>query len=126
MTMPLLPKISRRRRSSVHQDELDKKLIQFEANIGGQLFGPIPQGHQRQFFCLDEHTWVWHEAWQDKNGKPKSVTTRYDVRPTGVLKLQNNGVYQQLSDEEARNLYLTTQLYRDRVKAAYQQLFQGA
>jgi hypothetical protein len=104
--------------------KLRRKLMRKEAEIGGRLFGPLPKGHRRQFFCLDEHTWVWYEEWPDKNGQHKSVTTRYDVRPNGILKIQDGKAYQRLSREETRNLYRTTQLYRERVNAFYQQVLQ--
>jgi hypothetical protein len=109
-----------------HRAEIESKLIHYEAKIGGQLFGPVPEGHQRQFFCLDENTWIWHESWLDNSGNRQSVTTRYDVRPNGVLKLQNGKVYQRLSRDEARNLYKTTQLYAQRVSAEYQRMLQTA
>lgn len=117
----ILPRTDDERRVAV-----ERSLIQREAQIGGELFGPIPKGRRREFFCLDEHTWVWHEEWTDKNGQRQTVTTRYDVRPNGVLKLQNGKVYQRLSKEEARNLYRTTELYRERVTAEYQRMLQTA
>jgi hypothetical protein len=119
--MNFLPKILPRS-AAERRAEIERELIRREAEIGGQLFGPIPKGHQRQFFCLDEHTWVWHEAWKDKKGRNKSITTRYDVRPNGVLKLQDGKVYQRLSRDEALNLYRTAQLYRQKVAAEYRRL----
>ncbi len=120
--MQLLPKILRsstaQRQTSDYRD-----LIRREAKIGGQLFGPIPAGHSREFFCLDEHTWVWHEQWTDEQGKPQVVTTRYEVRPgAGVLKIQNNQTYQRLSPQEAVNLYKAVGLYEKRVTPLYQGL----
>ena len=32
----------------------DRRLIEMESRIGRELFGPIPAGHRRDFFCLDE------------------------------------------------------------------------
>lgn len=116
--MAFLPKIYRssddQRRAEAHRD-----LIRREAKIGGQLFGPVPSGHQREFFCLDEHTWVWHEAWTDEQGRPQVVTTRYEVRPSGVLKIQNNQAYQTLSFAEALNLYKAVENYENRVAPLY-------
>jgi hypothetical protein len=94
--------------------ELYKALIHYEAKIGGELFGAIPKGTRREFFCLDERTWVWHEEWDDKAGH-HVVTTRYDVRPNGVLKSQGSNSYQALTNEEARNLYKAVTLYYQRV-----------
>jgi hypothetical protein len=104
------------------QAELERKLLRREAQIGGQLFGPVPKGHNRQFFCLDQYTWIWHEEWLDENRKRHVVTTRYDVRPNGVLKQQDGQTYQPISREEARNLYRAVQQYRERVEADFASL----
>lgn len=77
--------------------DLYKALIHHEAKMGGELFGPVPKGNRREFFCLDEHTWVWHEEWTDKNGQRQFMMTRYDVRPSGVVKSQGHNSYQSLS-----------------------------
>jgi len=116
--MKLLPKITRntagQRRNKAYDD-----LIRREAKIGGNMFGAIPAGHQREFFCLDEHTWVWHEQWTDAQGKVQAITTRYEVRPDGVLKIQNDQLYQSLTSEEATNLYKAVELYSQRVLPLY-------
>lgn len=94
--------------------DLRRDLLRHEARIGGTLFGPIPAGHRREFFCLDEHTWVWHEEWIDAAGQTKHRTTRYDVRPDGILKSQN-GHYQAIEIDEAKRLQTAAHLYRHRV-----------
>lgn len=94
--------------------DLYRKLLRHEAKIGGEVFGPVQPGGRREFFCLDEHTWVWHEEWTDKNGQRQFTTTRYDVRPSGVLKSQN-GQYKSVSPNEARNLLRAARLYQRRV-----------
>lgn len=94
--------------------KLLRALIHYESKIGGQLFGPIPEGHRREFFCLDRHTWVWHEEWDDAQGH-HAVTTRYDVRPDGILKSQGGHSYQRLNPDEARNFYNAVELYGQRV-----------
>lgn len=118
--MGFIPKIVRKTDDQRRADA-ERELIRQEAIIGGQLFGPIPQGHRRDFFCLDEHTWVWHEEWLENNQR-KAVTTRYDVRPSGVLKSQVGQPYQPLSADEAKNFYLATQQYGQHVGHKYQQL----
>lgn len=123
--MNLMPKIFPRTDAATISANLEREYIRAEAKIGGQLFGPVPKGRERQFFCLDEHTWVWHEEWQS-NGKRQAITTRYEVRPNGVLKAQTGKPYQRLSDNEARNLYQAVGLYRQRVGAYYQNLLQSA
>ncbi len=94
---------------------LQHNLLREEAKIGGQLFGPLPKGHDRQFFCLDKHTWVWHEEWLDSNGQRHVIMTRYDVRPSGILKSQNGSHYTRVSDKEAKHLWDAANLYRERV-----------
>lgn len=99
-----------RDRAAVYQ-----AMLRREAHLGGQLFGPVARGNRREFFCLDKHTWVWHEEWVDSKGVRKTKTTRYDVRPTGVLKAQDGLSYQQLSNSEAVNLRRAIELYYQHV-----------
>jgi hypothetical protein len=94
-----------------------RDLIRREATIGGKLFGPIQPGGRREFFCLDAHTWVWHEEWVDQTGKRHMVTTRYDVRPHGIFKAQDGQPYQPLLGQEVVHFYKATKLYDKRVKA---------
>lgn len=101
-------------RTEQRKADLYRNLIRREAQIGGTVFGPVPEGVRREFFCLDKHTWVWHEEWRDEDGQQHMRTTRYDVRPTGVIKSQN-GMYQSLSDTEAVNLRDAIKLYHQRV-----------
>ncbi|MDQ5972274.1 MAG: hypothetical protein QG553_433 [Patescibacteria group bacterium] len=96
-----------------------RDLIRREAKIGGKLFGPIPSGHRREFFCLDEHTWVWYEEWVDGSNQKQSKTTRYDVRPNGVIKVQDGHQSQYVGLDEARNLYQAVELYNQRIDAEY-------
>lgn len=101
-------------REEERRAELYRNLIRHEAKIGGQLFGPVRPGGRREFFCLDKHTWVWHEEWIDANRQHQTRTTRYDVRPNGILKAQN-GQYQAVGPVEANKLYEAAKLYRERV-----------
>lgn len=102
--------------------QFKKALLHFEARIGGMVFGPIPKNHRREFFCLDRHTWVWHEEWIDAYGQHQAVTTRYDVRPSGVVKSQGPASYQALTPEETRNFRQAVIMYHKRVKAEYQRM----
>lgn len=95
--------------------DLYRKLMRHEAKIGGELFGPVAPGGRREFFCLDKHTWVWHEEWIDNNGQHQYATTRYDFRPGGIIKSQN-GQYRPVSYHEAVNLRNAMQMYGERVK----------
>ncbi|HSX33621.1 MAG TPA: hypothetical protein VLF91_04775 [Candidatus Saccharimonadales bacterium] len=94
-----------------------RDLIRREAKIGGQLFGPIPEGGRREFFCLNATTWVWHEEWVDANGVRRAVTTRYDIRPHGIYKAQDGQPYVPLAGDEARHFLKAAKLYNKRVQA---------
>jgi len=106
--------------------EVNKALIHYEARLGGELFGPLAAGGRREFFCLDKHTWVWHEEWMDTNGKRQVMTTRYDVRPNGILKSQGGSSYQKISGKEADNFYKVTEMYLKRVLGEYDRMLQVA
>jgi hypothetical protein len=84
--------------------EAYRQAIHEEAKVGGRLFGEVPKGNRREFFCLDEHTWIWHEEWNDANGEHHVLTTRYDVRPHGIFKAQDGQPYQPLTMEETLRL----------------------
>jgi hypothetical protein len=95
--------------------KLYRDLLRHEAQIGGTVFGAVPKDRRREFFCLDEHTWVWHEEWTDESGKHNVMTTRYDVRPSGIVKSQNGSHYQNVSAEEAERLLEAAKLYKQRI-----------
>lgn len=97
--------------------ELYRDLIRHEAKIGGELFGPIPKGGRREFFCLDKRTWVWHEEWTDDNGQQHSKTTRYDVRPNAIFKAQDGSHYKPVSEQEAKHLKEAAVLYEKRIRS---------
>lgn len=124
MSLAFLPKITPRTPAD-RQASIERELINREAKIGGKLFGPLAKGHVRQFFCLDEHSWIWHESWTDKNGQHQTITTRYDIRPSGILKTQNGQGYQRLSRSEVQNFRQATRLYQQRVRADYQRMAQN-
>ena len=99
------------------EDRLEeyRNIIRQEAQVGGKLFGPIAPGGRREFFCLDENTWVWHEEWVDERGLRNSVTTRYDVRPNGILKAQDKRPYQYIGYDEAQRFYQAVSMYNKQV-----------
>lgn len=124
----MLKGIFRQTKAKKHQQrkaEIHRALLHYQARLGGELFGPIPKGGRREFFCLDERTWVWHEEWIGQNGKRQVLTTRYDVRPTGVFKSQGANAYQTLSLAEAQNLYHAIKLYEQRIGAELRRLAQA-
>ncbi len=93
--------------------EAYRDAMRLGAKLGGRVFGPVPQGVRREFFCLDEHTWVWHEEWTDANRQHQIRTTRYDIRPHGVFKAQDGQPYQPISRDEANNLVGAMRRYRE-------------
>ncbi|HPG37289.1 MAG TPA: hypothetical protein PK865_00680 [Candidatus Saccharibacteria bacterium] len=108
----LLPQSNDQRREALY-----RKTMRENAVMGGKLFGPIPKGHRREFFCLDRSSWVWHEEWLDSAGKNHVVTTRYDVRPQGILKSQGKHSYQLVQGDELRNFYQAVTMYCDKLRA---------
>lgn len=121
--MKLLDNIAQQK-AARRRAELRRGLLRYGARLGGSLFGPIPKGHRREFFCLDKHTWIWHEEWMDEKGQRQIVTTRYDIHPYGVLKSQGSNSYQRLSVAEARNLYRAIEQYQARFGAELHRLAQ--
>jgi len=121
--MKILPKFAQlkanERRARAYSD-----MIRQEAKIGGELFGPVPTGHRREFFCLDKYTWIWHEEWIDARKQRRIITTRYDVRANAVLKAQDGQPYQPVPYDEAINLYQAVELYEHRVNEFYSQQLQ--
>lgn len=97
--------------------EAYRRAIQEEAKVGGKLFGPVPEGRNREFFCLDERTWVWHEEWTDDNGEQRSVTTRYDLTPKGIFKAQDGRPYTKITPDEAERLELAAKQYNQAIDA---------
>lgn len=89
-------------------------LIRKEAKIGGQLFGIAPANVSRSFFCLDEHTWVWHEDVSQANGSIKSNIIRYEVQPDRIVKIIDGNRYL-LSDNEKRNFHKAVTSYQRKV-----------
>lgn len=125
--MNLLPKfLPAADKATQRRIQFKRDLLHHEAKIGGELFGPIPANHRREFFNLDKHTWIWHEEWLDATGQRQIVTTRYDVRPNGILKSQGDNSYQRLNDAELRNFYQAAKLYHERITGEYDRMLQAA
>ena len=111
-----LPKGKRAQRQMSERD-----LLQLESDIGRELFGPIPKGHRREFFCLDEKTCIWYEAYKDANGKEVESTTRYEVQGEKILKVQAGARYSYLEGAELDNLLRAVGMYYERVmRGVYQ------
>jgi hypothetical protein len=108
--------------SQTRSIEIRRNILRDMAQMGGTLFGPIPKGARREFFCLDEHTWIWHEEWTDAKNAHHVRTTRYDVRPHGIFKAQDGQPYQPLSPEETRHLYMAAWQYQHNMHAKFDPL----
>lgn len=93
----------------------ERDLLGMESKIGAELFGPVPVGGRREFFCLDENNWMWYEEWRDQSGKPQSSTIRYELHENGVVKVQEGARYSYLEGAELENFLQATKLYHDRV-----------
>jgi hypothetical protein len=88
--------------------------LTLESEIGAQIFGPIPAGVRREFFCLDERTWIWHEEKLDKKNS-EAATIRYEINQHGVLKVQEGARYSYLEGEELKNFAVAVRMYYEQV-----------
>ena len=102
--------------------ELYRRIMRREAEIGGHLFGPVPIGARREFFCLDEHNWMWHEEWTDAAGHPRTKTTRYYVTPDGIFKSQDGQPQHRVEGQEAKNFEAAVKLYVEQVPSELRNL----
>lgn len=94
----------------------ERELIQLESQIGVTIFGAMPPHvTRREFFNLDESTWIWHEEITKQDGKTEELTTRYEVQPKGVLKVQPNYHYSYLDGVELQNFVLAAKEYYERI-----------
>ena len=91
-------------------------LINAESELGRTLFGPIPAGHQREFFVAKRNVWIWHESWVDQLGIQQEMTIRYEVRPTGVYKCPTGGAYRKIEGAELENFRRAAHSYLNLVK----------
>ncbi len=92
-----------------------RELLSLESEIGATIFGEIPKDRRREFFCLDEKNWVWHEEWTDEKKNIYSNTIRYEIDEKGVLKIQPGPRYSYLEGEELQNFGLAIRIYYERV-----------
>ncbi len=89
----------------------ERDLLRQESKVGATLFGPVPKGHTREFFCLDESTWVWHEEWKDEKGVQRQSTVRYEIHPNGILKVSDGPRYTFIEGDELENFAKATRAY---------------
>jgi len=92
----------------------ERDLLRMESQIGATLFGPVAPGHRREFFCLDESTWIWHEEWKDEKGVERQSTVRYELHPKGILKVTEGPRYTFIEGDELDNFVEATRIYYER------------
>lgn len=90
-------------------------LINAESRLGSAIFGPIPEGHRREFFHDRQNIWIWHEDWRDGDNF-RQMTVRYEVRTSGIYKKVSTGKYFKLEGEELINFRKATRAYLYMIK----------
>jgi hypothetical protein len=99
-----------------------RELMRRESQIGATLFGPIPSGHQRDFFCLDARTWVWIEQWYDHEAKSaKMMQVQYEFQTRGVLKSVDGVAVGFVQADELARLLKAIYTYQQKV---HQEIYQ--
>lgn len=93
----------------------ERDLIRLESEIGSQIFGALPHGHRREFFCLDSTTWIWYEEWYDENRRFQTSTIRYEINQNGVLKVQEGARYSYLDGQEYEHFAMAMKMYFEQV-----------
>lgn len=91
-------------------------LINAESALGRTIFGPIPSGHQREFFEYRKNIWIWYESFTKPSGGLQEMTIRYEVRPSGVYKRPGNGTYRKIQGVELDNFRKAAQAYLGLIK----------
>lgn len=102
---------------SAHKQAIrQQNLLRREAQVGAAVFGPVPAGHHREFFCLDRYTWVWSEEWFDeKTSMMQHMTVRYEFQQNAILKIVNNVPKGYVEGKELQNLHTAIKAYGKKV-----------
>lgn len=94
----------------------ERDLLRMESAVGRSIFGDAPHGVKREFFCLDERTWIWYEQWKDAvTLEQKERTIRYEVHSKGVIKIQEGQPYIVLEGSELKNFEVAVRVYYEKV-----------
>ena len=113
---PITPMLKVSKKERTPEMLTPRELIQKESNIGQAIFGQLPPHvARREFFNLDEKTWIWHEEVKSGDIHRREVTTRYELQPQGVLKVQPGPRYTYLEGVELDNFCQAVQAYYERV-----------
>ncbi len=93
-----------------------RELIQQESLLGQSIFGvPSADIIRRDFFNLDEKTWIWHEVKRGAGDVTIETTTRYEIKPTGVLKVLPGSQYVYIEGAELQNFMRAVRHYYERI-----------
>ena len=104
-----------KRRSEYRPKISTRDLINAESELGRTIFGPIPTGHEREFFQVEKNVWIFHESWYEFNVRRES-TIRYEVRRDGVFKKTAKMNYQKITGAELENFRKALHTYLKLVK----------
>lgn len=88
-----------------------RDLIDLESKLGATIFGEMPEGGRREFFNLDEKTWIWYEEWVDGAGNTRELTTRYEIQENQIVKVQPGPRYEVLTGRELQNFKIAVMAY---------------
>ena len=114
--MPI-KKLLKRQKSTAYSNKLSyEELMNAESKLGSTLFGPIPDGHQREFFAFKKNVWIWYERWSGQDGTLQELTIRYEVKPAGIFKRAGNGNYEKIHGAELENFRRAVHSYLQLVK----------
>ena len=80
-----------------------RDLVDLESSLGATIFGAIPEGHRREFFNVDNDTWIWHEEWAVGNKQICERTIRYEISETQVIKVEPGPHYTHIKGKELNN-----------------------
>ena len=116
LKLPKLPLIFRADSSRYSSKPSYDDLVNAESELGRTIFGPIPSGHQREFFMAKSNVWIWHESFSASDGNLNEMTIRYEVRPAGVYKKATGTGYRKIEGAELENFRQATKTYLELVK----------
>ena len=117
LSLPKLPTLPFLKETESYSNKLTyDDLINAESELGRTLFGPIPAGHQREFFEAKKNVWIWHESFFNEAGVMQEMTIRYEVRPAGVYKKTGAGAYKKIEGAELDNFRKAAKSYLELVK----------
>ena len=92
----------------------EAELLSLESNIGRNIFGPIPDGTQREFFNHKNNIWIYHESCEESG---RMTTIRYEVRTDGVYKKSfQSKQYVRIESGELDNFMVATREYLRLIK----------